>query len=203
LTYRLSRALFSPNYIGMRTDSNSVPVALLYQGEGLIITIETKNGSLYRGQLECTEDNMSCSLKEVSVTDRNGRVTLMERVYIRGSEIVFVVFPPVLKHAPMFKRVLLASKGVRVAAGLSKIRQQQAMSNVVRPSMPAPQLQIPPTMPQFQVPPRGYGAPNMPPGVFPPWPPMGFAHHQNIAPHQFPYGLPPQNAMHGYPRPPR
>jgi small nuclear ribonucleoprotein D3 len=187
-----------------------VPVVLMYEGEGLIVTIETKNGSLYRGQLECAEDNMSCSLKEVTMTDKNGRVTLMERVYIRGSEILFVIFPPVLKHAPMFKRVLLASKGVRIAAGLGKIRQQQALA-AVRPTMgpqgpmiPAPMSMSMP-MPPGSMPPRGFGVPNVPgphPGAFPPRPPMGFHPQGNFAPPSQ-YGMPPFNPMPGFPRPPR
>ena len=35
-----------------------VPVILMHDGEGTIVTVETKNGDLYRGFLDETEDNM-------------------------------------------------------------------------------------------------------------------------------------------------
>lgn len=41
-----------------------VPVKLLFQGEGHIVTVELKNGEVYRGQLVAAEDTMNCQLKE-------------------------------------------------------------------------------------------------------------------------------------------
>lgn len=41
-----------------------VPVKLLFQGEGHVVTVELKNGEVYRGQLVAAEDTMNCQLKE-------------------------------------------------------------------------------------------------------------------------------------------
>lgn len=100
-----------------------IPTVLMHEGEGLVVSVETKGGHTHRGILEVTQDNMNTSLKEVSSTNREGHVTRLERVYIRGSQIVFVVFPDMLRHAPMFRRLTLASQGKVVAGGLGRGRQ--------------------------------------------------------------------------------
>jgi small nuclear ribonucleoprotein D3 len=41
-----------------------VPIKLLYQGEGHIVTVELKTGEVYRGQLAQAEETMNCQLKE-------------------------------------------------------------------------------------------------------------------------------------------
>ena len=40
-----------------------IPIILLHDAEGSIVTIELKNGEMYRGYLEDAEDNMNCTLK--------------------------------------------------------------------------------------------------------------------------------------------
>lgn len=40
-----------------------IPVILLHDAEGGVITIEMKNGSIVRGLLEESQDNMNCTLK--------------------------------------------------------------------------------------------------------------------------------------------
>ena len=40
------------------------------------------------------------------MTARDGRVTKLEQVFLRGGQIKFVVLPDVLKNAPIFKKVL-------------------------------------------------------------------------------------------------
>ncbi len=37
---------------------------LLHDGEGHIVTVELKNGEIYRGLLSDVEDTMNCQLKE-------------------------------------------------------------------------------------------------------------------------------------------
>jgi hypothetical protein len=44
--------------------SIGVPVKLLHEGEGHVVTIELKNGETYRGLLSEAEDTMNCQLKE-------------------------------------------------------------------------------------------------------------------------------------------
>ena len=87
-----------------------IPTILLHDGEGTITTIELKSGDVYRGYLEETEDNMNCLLRDAVRTDPNGNVTRCQHVYLRGSQIVFFLFPDMLQHAPMFKRVQLWKK---------------------------------------------------------------------------------------------
>ena len=51
------------------------------------MTIELKNGEIYRGHLDESEETMNCLVTDVVVTARDGRVTKLENVYIRGSQI--------------------------------------------------------------------------------------------------------------------
>ncbi len=51
------------------------------------------------------DDTMNTLLENVRFTDRNGESKYLEKVYIRGSQICFVVIPDMFKNAPMFKRV--------------------------------------------------------------------------------------------------
>ena len=51
------------------------------------------------------EDNMNCQLSGVTMTQKDGRVSRLQNVYLRGSQIRFVVLPDILKNAPIFKRV--------------------------------------------------------------------------------------------------
>ena len=50
-----------------------VPVILMHDGEGTIVTVECKNGDTYRGFLDETEDNMNCILKDATRTDATSR----------------------------------------------------------------------------------------------------------------------------------
>ena len=45
--------------------SIGIPIILLHDAEGAIVTIELKNGSTYRGMLDEAEDNMNCTLKVI------------------------------------------------------------------------------------------------------------------------------------------
>lgn len=82
-----------------------VPIKLLHEGEGHVVTIELKNGEIYRGLLQEAEDTMNCQLKDVTMTAKNGRTQKLENVFLRGGHVKFIVLPEVLKNAPMFKKV--------------------------------------------------------------------------------------------------
>jgi len=82
-----------------------IPVCLLQESEGTTITVEAKDGSMYRGLLQEAEDNFNVSLKNVQYTSPEGRVSKLDEVYLRGSQVCFVVLPQVLGKAPMFHRV--------------------------------------------------------------------------------------------------
>lgn len=52
--------------------------------------------------LHCTaEDSLNVSLREITVTGRDGRVSQLEQVYIRGSMIRYFIVPDMLQNAPM------------------------------------------------------------------------------------------------------
>lgn len=68
---------------------------------------------------------MNCQLSGVTVTGREGRVSHLETVYIRGSKVRFMILPDMLKNAPMFKR-----QGTKAgAAGRGKSAILRAQGN--------------------------------------------------------------------------
>jgi len=69
------------------------------------VTVELKTGELIRGYLEDSEDNMNCVVKDAIRTGLDGKKTNLNYVFIRGSQIMFIIFPAMLKNAPMFKRI--------------------------------------------------------------------------------------------------
>jgi small nuclear ribonucleoprotein D3 len=106
----------------MATAGLGVPVKLLHESLGHIITVELKTGQLYRGKLAeglsassalpgypltyllfvfAAEDNLNISLKDITVTGRDGRVSQLDQVYIRGSMVRFFIVPDMLQNAPM------------------------------------------------------------------------------------------------------
>ncbi|GAW05181.1 Sm-like ribonucleo protein [Lentinula edodes] len=101
-----------------------VPVKLLHESLGHIITVEVKTGQLYRGKLAEAEDNMNIFMRDATVTGRDGRVSQLDQVYIRGSMIRFFIVPDMLKNAPMFRRSGpngLKGKGIGTARGRATI----------------------------------------------------------------------------------
>jgi len=82
-----------------------VPVKVLHEAEGHIVTVETTTGEVYRGKLLEAEDNMNAQMSSVTVTFRDGRVSQLENIYIRGSKIRFMILPDMLKNAPMLKNM--------------------------------------------------------------------------------------------------
>eukprot|EP00920_Eleutheroschizon_duboscqi_P007934 GHVT01018382.1.p1 GENE.GHVT01018382.1~~GHVT01018382.1.p1 ORF type:complete len:144 (+),score=10.74 GHVT01018382.1:241-672(+) len=105
--------------------SVGIPVKLLYEGIGHIITVESKSGQVHRGTLENAEDNMNCLLSGVTLTQRDGKVLSLEQVYIRGGSVRFMIFPDMLCHAPMFK--LAHGKTRQRALGLAGMRRAMQM----------------------------------------------------------------------------
>ena len=47
--------------------------------------------SLCSGKLIEAEDNMNCQIKTVTATAKDGRVSQLEYIYLRGSKIRFMV----------------------------------------------------------------------------------------------------------------
>lgn len=108
--------------------SIGVPVKLLHEAAGHIITLELKTSLVYRGKLLEVEDNMNMQLKDVTCTHRDGRVSQLDQVFIRGSHVRFVIVPDMLKNAPMFKRVdprKSTGKGIGLGRGRATVARAQ------------------------------------------------------------------------------
>ena len=99
-----------------------IPTVLLHEGEGLIVTVETRAGYTYRGAVETVEDSMNLGLRSVTVVAPDGAESTLDRVFIRGGQVLFVVFPDVLRLAPMFERLRKAAAGLSTAGGLGRGR---------------------------------------------------------------------------------
>ena len=106
--------------------SIGVPVKVLHEAEGHIITCETCTGEVYRGKLIEAEDNMNSMLNDVTVTYRDGRSTNLQSIYIRGSQVCFMILPDMLKNAPMLRVNKSGTAGRGKAAVL---KAQMARSN--------------------------------------------------------------------------
>ncbi|XP_022655031.1 small nuclear ribonucleoprotein Sm D3-like [Varroa jacobsoni] len=124
--------------------SIGVPIKVLHEAEGHIVTVETTSGEVYRGKLVEAEDNMNCQLQSIVATYRDGSTSELENVYIRGSKVRFMILPDMLKNAPMFKKPPGAGVQTGAAAGRGKsaiLRAQAARGrgrNLRGPLLPKP-----------------------------------------------------------------
>lgn len=114
--------------------SLGIPIKVLHEAEGHIITCETTDGKsnrienafqslqskltlvhdfhpgvVYRGKLIEAEDSMNLQMSNITVTNRDGSVTGMQSCFLRGSKIMYVVMPDILKHAPVFNKATTKS----------------------------------------------------------------------------------------------
>lgn len=110
--------------------SIGVPIKILHEAEGHIVTLETLTGEVYRGKLVEAEDNMNCQMSNITVTARDGRVSQLEQVFIRGSKIRFLILPDMLKNAPMFKKMTQKGTGSGGSAGRGKSAILRAQGTV-------------------------------------------------------------------------
>jgi small nuclear ribonucleoprotein D3 len=81
-----------------------IPIVVLHDAEGAVIEVETKKGELIRGLLFEAEDMMNLYIKNAIILDPKGVKRRTNQIYLRGPEILFIVLPDMLKHAPMFNR---------------------------------------------------------------------------------------------------
>lgn len=83
--------------------SAGIPVKLLNEAQGHVVSLELVTGDTYRGKLLENEDNMNLSLYDVVVTKGlTGATTHMDQVFVRGSMIRYISVPEILRNAPMF-----------------------------------------------------------------------------------------------------
>ncbi|KAI6134588.1 Sm-like ribonucleoprotein [Pisolithus thermaeus] len=127
----------------MPQEGLGVPVKLLHESLGHVVTVELKTGQLYRGKLAEAEDNLNISLKDITVTGRDGRVSQLDQVYIRGSMVRFFIVPDMLQNAPMFKRVgpnAMRGRGIGTARGRATIMRGACMRYISPMSINSPPL---------------------------------------------------------------
>lgn len=110
--------------------SIGVPIKVLHEAEGHIVTCETITGEVYRGKLIEAEDNMNCQMTQITVTYRDGRVAQLENVYIRGSKIRFLILPDMLKNAPMFKKQTKAGTAGRGKSAILRAQGERGTFKV-------------------------------------------------------------------------
>ncbi|QCD84774.1 small nuclear ribonucleoprotein D3 [Vigna unguiculata] len=102
--------------------SLGIPVKLLHEASGHVVTVELKSGELYRGSMIECEDNWNCQLESITYTAKDGKTSQLEHVFIRGSKVRFMVIPDMLKNAPMFKRLDARIKGKGASLGVGRGR---------------------------------------------------------------------------------
>ncbi|GAM88919.1 hypothetical protein ANO11243_069530 [Dothideomycetidae sp. 11243] len=110
------------------TSTIGIPIKLLNEATGHIVTVEISSGSVYRGKLieamltaATAEDNMNCQLRDITVTSRDGRVQHLDQVYIRGSHVRYFIVPDMLRNAPMFRSRGIKGRGVGLARGRATV----------------------------------------------------------------------------------
>ncbi|KAF1837734.1 Sm-like ribonucleo protein [Decorospora gaudefroyi] len=108
------------------TSTIGIPIKLLNEAAGHIVTLELSNGEVYRGKLIEAEDNMNVQLKDITVTARDGRVSHLEQVYIRGSHVRYFIVPDMLRNAPMFRSRGIRGRGVGLARGRATVNRARA-----------------------------------------------------------------------------
>lgn len=69
------------------------------------------------------EDNMNIQLRDITVTARDGRVSHLDQVYIRGSHVRFFIVPDMLRNAPMFRSRNVRGRGVGLARGRATVNR--------------------------------------------------------------------------------
>ncbi|CAD7961254.1 unnamed protein product [Amoebophrya sp. A25] len=84
------------------TPSLGIPAKILHESIGHTVSVECRNGRVYRGHLMTCEDNFNCMLEGVTVMEENGLITVMEQVYVRGQQVRFFCLPDMLAMCPMF-----------------------------------------------------------------------------------------------------
>jgi small nuclear ribonucleoprotein D3 len=99
-----------------------VPIKLLFEAEGMKITVELKSGEIYRGLLLGAEDTMNVALSDVLRTAKNGQISKLPNVYLRGGSIRFIALPDLLKSAPIFQKV--ASQKRKLEESMSRQQGQ-------------------------------------------------------------------------------
>ncbi|PKU69235.1 putative U6 snRNA-associated Sm-like protein LSm4 [Dendrobium catenatum] len=122
--------------------SLGIPVKLLHEAAGHIVTVELKSGELYRGSMIECEDNWNCQLENITYTAKVLFLLHPSLILLRAlasdagrgmakyhnlsmfslGGAKFMVIPDMLKNAPMFKRLDARIRGKGSALGVGRGR---------------------------------------------------------------------------------
>ncbi|RRT60466.1 hypothetical protein B296_00044948 [Ensete ventricosum] len=97
--------------------SLGIPVKLLHEAAGHVVTVELKSGELYRGSMIECEDNWNCQLENITYT---AKFPWAQQNF--GCHCRFMVIPDMLKNAPMFKRLDARIRGKGSSLGVGRGR---------------------------------------------------------------------------------
>ena len=101
-----------------------IPIKVLHDAEGHTVTVELKNGEVFRGKLDEAEDNMNVHLSNCTKTAKDGKVSTLANCFLRGSHVRFMILPDILKNAPFFKKI--DTKANKAASARASRAKQQA-----------------------------------------------------------------------------
>eukprot|EP00827_Trimyema_finlayi_P004957 TRINITY_DN5088_c0_g1_i1.p2 TRINITY_DN5088_c0_g1~~TRINITY_DN5088_c0_g1_i1.p2 ORF type:complete len:104 (+),score=61.20 TRINITY_DN5088_c0_g1_i1:25-312(+) len=57
----------------------------------------------------CIRDR-NIRLDNVTVTSKDGKISILDQIYLRGASLRFIIVPDMFKNAPMFKRLKAQAK---------------------------------------------------------------------------------------------
>ena len=80
----------------------SVPLRLLFEAVEHVIEIELVSGERYRGKLIQVQADMNARLRSVTCHPVKGHVTHIDEIFLRGSQIRYIILPDALRNHPMF-----------------------------------------------------------------------------------------------------
>lgn len=72
--------------------SLGIPVKLLHEASGHVVTVELKSGELYRGSLIECEDNWNCQLESITYTAKVRKLSLLILNFALGFLWDWIIF---------------------------------------------------------------------------------------------------------------
>ena len=111
-----------------------VPLCLLMEMEGHVVSVSVKNGSMYRDKVLASEDCWNVHLTEASCVNAKGKTSMLRNIYLRGDQVEFIVLPTMLQNAPMFARVAAFKRGETTPSAIGTGRANAILAKAARRS---------------------------------------------------------------------
>ena len=80
--------------------NNSKTLKLIQEAINLTITLDMKDTSMITGILIFADEKMNIKLENVKIINSEGKSSDEKMIFLRGSTINFIIFPPALMFAP-------------------------------------------------------------------------------------------------------